>query len=160
MTGALSYARRVNATVVVAALGFFTTLLSVWLTSSWQHRNARSLQLLNAKVRVYGECAQSLYEFERATYNRVKTRLEGIPEEQREVLRQEAFRANAAARAAIGQLGVLSSAKQIRAGLDAVRRSIGELNWSAREVDLKALHEDIYGELDRLLDEARSDLSA
>ncbi len=102
-----------NTTVAVAALGFASTLLGGWLAAYWQHRRTRDLQLLDAKVRVYGECSTSLYEYERATYNRVKARLNTIQEAEREPLRQEAYRSNTMARAAIGQVSILSAAKPL-----------------------------------------------
>lgn len=84
-----------NTTIVVAAMGFVATLLGGWLGAFWQHRSSRDLQLLQARIRVHGDCAASLYEYERSTYNRVKARLDGLPDSEREELRQEAFRANA-----------------------------------------------------------------
>jgi hypothetical protein len=147
-----------NATVIVAALGFIATLLGGWLGAYWQHRSSRDLQLLDAKIRVYGECAASLYEYERATYNRVKARLDGEPDLGREELRQEAYRTNSSARAAIGQLSVLSANAEITRGLDLVRRAVGDFNASPSHPDLRSRHDAVYSDLDRLLSKARSDL--
>jgi hypothetical protein len=146
-------------TVVIAGLGLVGTLLGGWLGAYWQHRSTRDLHLLDAKVRVYGDCAASLYEYERVTYGRVNARLDARPEADREALRAEAYRNNSAARAAIGQLGILSSARETRDGLNAVRQRIADLNASASHTELKERHEAVYAELDRLLELARSDLT-
>lgn len=147
-----------NTTVVVAAMGLIATLLGGWLGAFWQHRTSRDLQLLDAKIRVYGECAASLYEYERSTYNRVKARLDDGPESERELLRQEAYRANSSARAAIGQLSVLSTIADVPKGLSRVRRAVGDLNGSTDLADLKSRHDSVYTDLDRLLSEARAEL--
>lgn len=148
-----------DTTVVIAAMGFVATLFGGWLGGFWQHRSNRDLQLLDARVRVYGECTASLYEYERATYNRVKSRLDRRPDSERELLRQEAYRNNSSARAAIGQLSVLSANRNVPDGFDVLRRTIGDFNSSTSHADLKSKHDDVYAELDRLLGQARSELA-
>jgi hypothetical protein len=148
-----------NATVVVAAMGFVSTILGAWLAAHWQHRGTRELRILDAKVRTYGDCAATLYEYERATYNRVKARLESRTEEHRVDLRQEAYRCNAKARSAIGQAALLSATETLRERLEAVREKIGDLNNAVDHADLKLRHEDVYHTLNRVLGSARSDLT-
>ena len=147
-----------DTTVVIAGMGLFATLLGGWLGAFWQYRNSRNLQLFEARVRVYGECAASLYEYERSTYNRVKARLDRGPESERELLRQEAYRANSSARAAIGQLSVLSARGEVPKGLNRVRRSVGDLNGAIDHADLRSRHDAVYSDLDRLLEEAQAEL--
>ncbi|MFE6648118.1 hypothetical protein ACFVJS_16225 [Nocardioides sp. NPDC057772] len=147
-----------STTVIVAAMGLLATLLGAWLGAFWQHRNTRDLQLLDARIRVYGECAASLYEFERVTYSRVKARLENLPDAEREPLRQEAYRNRSAVRAAIGQLSVLSAGSEIPTKFEAIRRAIGDLNDAESHEDLKQRHDEIYVDLDRVLVQARADL--
>ncbi|MET8520158.1 hypothetical protein [Nocardioides sp. NPDC004968] len=146
-------------TVVVTAMGILATLLGAWWGAYWQHRNSRDLQLLDARVRVYGECAASLYEFERVTYSRVKARLADLPAAERESLRQEAYRNNSAARAAIGQLSILSAGGKIPKGFEALRQAIGDLNDAPGLDELRERHDEIYVELDRVLEQARADLA-
>ncbi|OIJ27486.1 hypothetical protein UG56_007310 [Nocardioides luteus] len=140
-------------------MGLLATLLGAWLGAYWQHRNTRNLQLLEARIRVYGECAASLYEFERVTYSRVKARLEALPDAEREPLRQEAYRIRSAVRAAIGQLSVLSAGSEIPKRFEAVRQAIGDLNAVESHDDLKQRHNEIYVDLDRVLEQARTDLT-
>lgn len=147
-----------NTTVVVTAMGFTFTLLGAWLGAYWQHRNTRDLQLLDARVRVYGECAANLYEYERVTYSRGKARLDGLPDADRELLRQEAYRNNSSTRAAIGQLSVLSAGGKVPNGFEALRRAIGNLNDSASHADLRNRHDEVYAALDQVLEQARADL--
>ena len=147
-----------NATVLVAAMGFASTLLGAWLAAYWQRRASREGQLLTAKLRAYGDCAATLYEYERATYNRVKARLESLPETQREELRQEAYRCNTRARSALGQAAILSGTEHLRQELEAVRESVGDLNEAVDRVDLKRRHDGVSAALDQALGSARSDL--
>lgn len=147
-----------DTTVVIAALGLAATLLGTWLGSYWQRRGARALQLLDARIRCYGECAASLYEYERATYDRVKSRLEGRPASARESLRDEAYKANAAARSALGQARVLSASRDVPEGLEAIRRAIGQYNSQESHTDLRAGHDAVLSDLGRVLAQARSDL--
>ncbi|MGY0390329.1 hypothetical protein ACWZJV_25445 [Nocardioides sp. WG-D5] len=147
-----------NPTVLVAAIGFLSTLLGTWLGAYWQHRSSRDLQLLDARVRVYGECAANLYEYERVTYNRVKARLKKLPDEDREPLRQEAYRSSAATKAAIGELSVLSADGEVPSEFENLRRSVGDLNNARDNDDLKRRHEEFYANLDRALGRARADL--
>src|SRR4051794_27287426 len=97
-----------DSTVVIAAMGFISTLVGAGLAARWQRLSARETRLLDAKVRAYGECAAALYEYERATYGRAKARLDRQPEQGRAELRDEAHRSNARARSAIGQVALLS----------------------------------------------------
>lgn len=61
-----------DATVIVAAMGFVATLVGTWLSARSQRQGDREGRILDARVRTYGECSDSLYEYARATYNRVK----------------------------------------------------------------------------------------
>ena len=66
-----------DATVIVAAMGFAATVLAAWATSRWQRQGDRESRILDAKLRVYGDCSGSLYEYARATFNRVAARIDG-----------------------------------------------------------------------------------
>lgn len=121
-------------TVVVAALGLGSTLLAAWLTSRSHRRGEREGRILDAKVRIYGECASSLYEYERATYNRVKARLASVPHDVREDMRQQAYEFNSRARAAIGQVAILCD-EQLRDRLEEARSAVGEYNRAVSEAD-------------------------
>lgn len=149
-----------NATVVVAALGFVSTLAATWLAAHLQRRGARAAQIRDAQIRIYGECAASLYEYERATYNRVKARLESRPEVEREELRQVAYLANTQARAVVGQAAFLSGKPGFRDDLEAIRKAIGDLNKADDRADARQRHGRIQADLARVLGDARSDLFA
>ena len=148
-----------DTTVAVAAMGFATTLLATWMTGRFQGRADRDGRILEARVRVYGECSDSLYEYARATYNRAKARLELRPEVDREILRQEAYRCNARARSAIGQALILSGEQHLGEKLSSVRHEIGELKHASDETDLKRRQSEIYDRLKEALDAARGDLT-
>lgn len=147
-----------DATVVIAAMGYVATLLGAWLTVRMQLRGDRSGRLLDAKVRIYGECADALYEFERATYNRVKHRLQNSPDEQREPLRQEAYRGDARSRSAIGQVAILTGDETLRTRLEEARRSVGGLNDATGHADLQVRRQSIDTALRSALEVARHDL--
>jgi len=148
-----------DSTVVVAGLGFAATLLSVWITAHFQTESNIAGRMLDARLRVYGECADSLYEYSRATYNRAKLRLAGRPEGERDGVRQEAFRCNARARSAIGQVYLVTGARDLQDQLSRIRHAIGEFNHVTTEADLKRLQTQTYGELNRALERAREHLS-
>lgn len=145
--------------VVVAGIGFVAALISVWLTAYFQTRSDRAGRILEARLRVYGDCADSLFEYSRGTYNRSKTRIEGMPEVARDPIRQEAFRLNARARSTIGQVHILTGDQSLEQRLSRVRHDIGRMNDAKTEDDLKSLQNEIYEELKRVLVDARHHLS-
>ena len=149
-----------DATVIVAAMGFAATVLAAWATSRWQRQGDRESRILDAKLRVYGDCSGSLYEYARATFNRVAARIDSLPEASRQDLRQEAYRSNARARSAIGQVAIVSGDELLRQELESARELIGELNRSKDRADLKRRSENAYEAVSRALDRARSDLGA
>lgn len=116
------------------------------------------IRILEAKVRVYGECSDNLYEYTRATYNRVKARLACRPEVQREGLRQEAYRSNARARSAVGQAAILSGDEDLRLKLEHVRHKVGDLNHAVDDGDLRQRHDGLHKLLKEALERARHDL--
>jgi len=146
-----------DSTVVVAAMGFAATLLGTWLTARSQQQRDREGRILDARVRIYGECADSLYEFARATYNRVKARLKS-PDDDREELRQEAYRCNARARSAIGQASILTGSESVGEQLAAARNAIGEMHEASDRADLSRRQENVFQRLNQALGIARADL--
>ena len=74
------YLHRMESTVVVAGMGFVATLAGAWITAKVHRQVALEERILDAKVRVFGGCADTLYEYERATFNRVKARLTAQPD--------------------------------------------------------------------------------
>jgi hypothetical protein len=146
-------------TVVVAAMGFAATFFGAWLTAHFQHRSDRDGRILEARLRVYGDCSDSLFEFSRATYNRVKSRLQARPELERDGLRQEAYRCNARARSAIGQAYILSGDRELDERLSRVRHDIGDLNQSLNDADLRRRQSEIYVQLKDALEVARRNLT-
>lgn len=114
--------------------------------------------MLDARLRVYGECAASLHEFARATYNRAKGRLEEVPDEERERRRQEAYRCNARARAAIGQAAILSRNENLEKQLTEARRGIGSMTEFRDAEDLTRRQREVFELVEEALRSARSDL--
>lgn len=153
------YRPNMDSTVVVAGMGFVAALLSVWLTAHFQRRSDREGRILEARLRVYGDCADSLYEYSRATYNRAKSRLQSRPEAERDEVRQEAFRCNARARSAIGQAYILTGDRDLEDQLSQVRHDIGNFNHVATETELKRLQSETYDGLNRALETARRHLA-
>ncbi len=115
-----------NSTVIVAALGLLTTLGAAGFTSYMQRQSQRESRVFEARVAGYAELVSALYNYERATYSRVKARLEGRADVDREALREEAWSSNAKARAAIGVIALLSGGADLHTRFDAVRRSVGD----------------------------------
>jgi hypothetical protein len=146
--------------VLVAGIGFAAALISVWLTAYFQTRSDRAGRVLEARIWVYGDCADSLFEYSRATYNRAKARIQGLPEVARDPIRQEAFRCNARARSTIGQVHILTGDQSLEEELSRVRHDIGRLNDAKTEDDLKSLQNEIYEALKRVLEAARSHLAS
>lgn len=140
-------------------MGFAATLLAAWLGARWKRDADIEARLLEARVRVYGQCVETLSEYRRATHNRVKARIDERPEAEREVLRQEAYRANARARAATGEAAIVSGKRAIAERLEGVRIRIGQLNDADDKAQLDALQLELDDELELGLDAARDGLS-
>lgn len=147
-----------DATVAIAGMGFVATLGGAWLTGNAQRQAARDERMLDAKVRTFGECSASLYEYQRATFNRVKARIEALSEQDRQPLRQEAYRANTRSRSAIGQVAILSGDEQLQARLQHARTSVGKLNDATNEHDLRRRSKEVHELLIEALELARIDL--
>lgn len=147
-----------TSTVVVAAMGFVATVLAAWL-SSWSNRRAeRDGQLLQARVRVYGECSESLFEYARANYSRAKARIARQPETVRAELRQEAYRCNARARSAIGQAAILTGQEALEERLNAARHEIGSFSAVHEPAELTQRQQRVHDEIKSALAVARRDL--
>src|SRR5688572_5486067 len=115
-----------DATVAIAAMGFIATLGGAWVVGNAQRQAARDERMLDAKVRCFGECSASLYEYQRASFNRVRARLHHLPEQDRQPLRQEAYRANTLSRSAIGQVAILSGDEELQRQLERARSMVGD----------------------------------
>ena len=115
--------------------------------------------MFEARVVGYGELVSALYDYERATYSRVKARLEGRADVDRESLRQEAWSSNAKARAAIGVVALLSGRADLHTRFDAVRRSVGDLNQATNVSDLRAQYDSINVELADVIVQAKADVT-
>lgn len=139
-------------------MGFAATLLAAWATSRSQRKGSREASILEARLRAYGGCSDSLYEYIRATFNRVTARINSRPEVERETLRQEAYRCNARARSAIAQVAIISGDESLHQTLNAARKSIGGLNKLETRADLKRESASVYRDLNAALDRARADL--
>lgn len=146
-----------DATVVVAAMGLVSTLTASGLGAYWQRKSSREARVFGARVEAYGELVAALFEYERATFNRVKTRL--AHQAERDTVRQEAWANNARARTAISVVALLSGSTSLRHGFEDVRTAIGDLNKAQSEADLRRRHEEINAKLDALLVSARADLT-
>ena len=147
-----------DTTVVVAGMGFGATLVGTWMSGRLQRRAALDERMLEAKVRTYGDCSSSLYEYSRSTFNRVRARMDDLPESVRAEFRQEAYRANTSARSAIGQVAILSGDETLRDALERARRLVGGLNEATDKRDLKRRHTAADEALQEALDRARHDL--
>ncbi|OFE17157.1 hypothetical protein BA895_16955 [Humibacillus sp. DSM 29435] len=101
----------------------------------------------------------ALYEYERTTDDRVKTRVEDRSTQDRQELRQLAWSGNGRVRAAIATLALLSADTSLSDKFESVRIAIGELNQVASLDDLKARHEAIYSDLAAAIELARSDVT-
>ena len=149
-----------DATISIAAMGFAATLGGALLTGNAQRQAARDERILDAKVRIFGECSANLYEYQRATFNRVKARFDDLPDEYRQPLRQEAYRANTRSRSAIGQVAILCGDEVLRQRLESARSSVGKLNDAHDERDLRRRSKEVYEILNQALDLARVDLTS
>jgi len=109
-------------------------------------------------VRVYGECSAALYDLARATFNRVRARIDKLPDSQRDPLRQEFYRSNALARTAIGQVTILTSDDSLRLTLERAREAFGDLNAASDRDDLKRRHKEAHTVLTSALQSAREEL--
>lgn len=148
-----------NPTIVIAAMGFATTLLATMMSAHLQRNGDREARLLEARVCVYGECSDSLYEYARTTYNRAKSGVQQGSRVDMEPLEQEAYRCNARARSAIGQALILSRDHALAEKLSRIRHDIGELNDAETAQDLKRRQSEVYERLKVVLEAVGEDLT-
>lgn len=147
------------ATIVVAALGMASTLLATALTAHLHRTGTRYGRRFDARLEAYAELIGVLYEFERATYDRVKARIDGKPDdENREEKRQEAWRLDSRARSAISLVTLLGNDPTLPLRFHAVRKSIGDMNRAGPRT-LREEHEQIYQALGLLVADAKGELS-
>lgn len=126
-----------DSTVLVAGMGLFATLLGVLLTARLQGRSDREGRILDARIRVYGDCARELYEFERASFDRAKSRTLDPRADGREEVRQETYRCEARLRSAIGQVAIVSTSEELAEELEQARVAVKKYNHAN---DLRALN--------------------
>lgn len=151
--------RQVTATIIVAALGLISTLAATVLTSHLHRKTASDGRRLDARLDAYAELIAALIEYERATFDRAKASIKGRPNDpERDDKRQEAWRSNARARAAISMVALLSNDLGLRDRLEAIRRDIGEMNRAGPD-DLHDKHEQIYRDLDSILVAAKVEVA-
>jgi hypothetical protein len=150
----------VDATVWIAAMGFGATLLTAWLGARWKRKADIDVRLIEARLRVFGACVETLAEYRRATHNRVKGRISNRSDAEREPLRQDAYTANAKARAAIGEAGILGGSPEIVDTLDDLRAKIGDLNDVDDADQLKERSADLDFQLEQALRHLREGLTA
>lgn len=147
-----------DATVAIAAMGFIATLGGAWVVGNAQRQAARDERMLDAKVRCFGECSASLYEYQRANFNRVRARLHDLPDQERQPLRQEAYRANTLSRSAIGQVAILSGDEELQRQLERARSMVGDLSDATDEKDLRRRSKEVMEAIRQALELARLDL--
>lgn len=136
-TKLLSYDLPMDPTVLVAAIGFFATILVAALGASAQRTLARDSLIYQSRLGAYSQCLAALFEFERATFNRVKMRLDGVAD--REAARSDAWQSNALARTAIANLALYSS-PTMSDRLEAARFLISSMTKTTELGELQSLH--------------------
>lgn len=157
--GAAAYTATVDSTVVVAAMGLSATVAASGLTAFVQGKQQDRGRVLDAKLLVYGDCSETLYEYERATYNRVKARILHVSGPERDRVRQEAYHCNAKARSAIGRVSILTRNEPLRSQLEHARHAIGDYNKCLNDRQLRDEQKALLDHLQVALDQAREDLS-
>lgn len=63
-------------TVLVALLGFIATVVGTGLGGYWQRASSRASRMFAARLAALQELSGAIYEYERATYDRVKSRMD------------------------------------------------------------------------------------
>ncbi len=147
-------------TIIVAGMGLTATLVATWLSGEFARRKDRDNRVLDAKLRVYGECAEGLYEYLRVAYDRSDARIKDRPEPEREPRRYAMYSMESRLRAVIGQIAIISGDEKLVAMLENARESVNALG--VQFIDKEALdqrHKSVLEEIDRVMGIARADMS-
>lgn len=145
-------------TLVGGAIGLVGTVVGIVVSQVLQRKGARDAQILDAKVRVFGECTEALYEYERANFGRARARLRRQPEVDREALRQEVYRSESRARSAIGQATYLSGNSGLDDRFESVHTAVHGLSEADGYDELNRRHQDIQKDLKDVLRTVRIEL--
>ncbi|MGW5189533.1 hypothetical protein ACWEOO_09770 [Kribbella sp. NPDC004138] len=144
--------------VVGGAVALVGSVVGIVLTQRLQRKSARDVQILEAKVRIFGECTEALYEYTRANFGRARARIEGRPEADRDVLRQEVYRCEARARSAIGQAAYLSGTDGLDDRFESVHTAVHAFSQANDQGELERRHDLIQKELKDVLRAVRAEM--
>ncbi|HEY3507618.1 hypothetical protein [Kribbella sp. NPDC051137] len=145
-------------TLVGGAVALVGSIIGILLSQRLQRKSTRDVQILEAKVRIFGECTEALYEYTRANFGRARARIEGRPESVRETLRQEVYRCEARARSAIGQAVYLSGSNGLDDGFESVHKAVHAFSKAADQGELEHRHQLVQKDLKIILRTVRADL--
>ncbi|MFG1909095.1 hypothetical protein [Kribbella sp. NPDC048928] len=145
-------------TLVGGTIALLGSVIGIVISQRLQQRGERNARILDAKMRVFGECTEALYEYARANFGRARARIEGQTEAARDVLRQEVYRCEARARAAIGQAVYLSGTDGLDDRFDSVHAAVHDFSKANDQQDLESRHDLIQKELKDVLRKVRKEL--
>ncbi|MET8521707.1 hypothetical protein [Nocardioides sp. NPDC004968] len=147
-------------TLIVAGMGLTATLAATWLSGEIARRKDWDIRVLEAKLRLYGECAEGLYEYLRVCFDRCDARIRRRSEAEREPRRIAMYGMESNLRAVIGQLAIISGDEDLLAKLEQVRESIRQLGVQPTEMDdLNGRRLQALEEIDRVMRTARADMT-
>lgn len=146
-------------TILAAVIGFAAALIGGWMTTRAQRQNDREARMVDAKVQAYNACSDALYEYARSSQNRSKARLNNLPEQEREPLRQDHCRANTRARSAIGQVAIVTGDHSLADQLERARRAVSDFKRAKNGDDLSRRWNTARTHIGTALEEARKDLA-
>jgi hypothetical protein len=145
-------------TLVGGAIALVGSVVGIVISQRLQRRGDREARILDAKVRIFGECTEALYEYERVNFGRARARLRQQPEAERETLRQEVYRFEARARAAIGQAAYLSGSTELEESFESVHKDVHALSEARGYDELTIRHEAIQQKLKNVLHAVQDEL--
>lgn len=148
-----------DSTTIVALGGLATTFAAAVVTARVQRRSQQEERIFQARLASYSDLAGALYDLERATYNRTKSRIEGLADGEREQYRRDAWASDSRARGAIGVISLLSSDPKMHVRFDALRDRIAAMNGIASVDALAVEHQQVVQKLQAELIDARQELA-
>lgn len=142
-------------TAIIAALA---ALLGVVMGAYSQRAQGREARIFGARLAALQEISGAIFEYERATYDRVITRIKDSNPD-RGPVRAQAWAANSRTRSAIGVLSLLSDSDDTPNAFEGHRKAIGEYNDLETKEKLTDTHEDLVRVLVKTIQTARVELA-
>lgn len=147
-----------DATLAVALIALAGVVVAALIGGWTSARTSRATRVFEARVEGYVALVEALFEYDRTTYNRAKTRITKSDEAPRNELREAAYAANSLARACIARVEFLGCGHELSREFQEIRRAIGDYNRAPNLGQLRELQDATEERISEATSRARKDI--